>query len=622
MAKHKRSSRSISRYRWPLMIIATIMLTASLLTLRLHSSLTHFSTRDAGADEDVAGMWKTFPGVTITAQNGVHFAAIDRKIVNQDGSGGQADSAVNVGGSHLTQNGDFDLTLTMSNLDGGDASFRLYRDIPIIYDEWRYDGTGVGLTLNGQKMTVDIWDGQHDGPASSKSYALDSALATSATDSTDSVANKNPPRWQFWRRHRKSRAVVKTTVPDAPVVTTAAASSAARTVTLQRLGSQFNILVDGKRVATLSAKSLFTKGNLWFGGSATGDGWTLDGMNLSGNASLQNATVSTAASLATSSTSELGALATAVRPSLKMGTAVSLYPLMTDPSYRTLALRQFAMWTPENAMKAQFIHPAKGVYSFEHADLLVDTAVKNGITVHGHALVFAEANPTWMQTTPGSQLKSAMEEHITTIMQHYASKVAEWDVINEPLADYDTPEGTSGLRKSIWYNAMGESFITSALTTARKADPAAKLYINEFGLEADDDRWNTFIKLLEKLQAANVPLDGVGFQAHVYDDADTIDPNVLRKHMQQLAKMGLASRISEIDVHGEDAAYQAKQYQAVLGACKAEPSCTSFSTWGISDKYGSTTSDHTYPPEYGNDLLWDSNFQPKAAIGALLSALK
>jgi len=170
--------------------------------------------------------------------------------------------------------------------------------------------------------------------------------------------------------------------------------------------------------------------------------------------------------------------------------------------------------------------------------------------------------------------------------------------------------------------AMGESFIAEALKTARAADPNAKLFINEFGLEEDGERWNTFISLLKRLQAAGVPIDGVGFQSHVYESTDHIDSTVLKKHMDQLKAMNIQSRVSEIDVHGEDAAVQAQQYQAVMNACRQSLGCTSFSTWGLNDKYGSTTSDHTYPPEFGNDLLWDYKFQPKAAVGALLSALK
>lgn len=602
--------------KWFLLMCAVIVLTATLVTFQLYGSYTNFNN-EVEATEDVAGMWATFPGVSITATNGVHFNAVDRKIVNQDGSGGIPDPAVNVGGSHLFTHGDFEINLSMSQLDNGDASFRLYRDIPVIYDEWRYDGTSVGFTLSGKKLTVDVWNGKNEDVASTKSYDVPAATQVAETKLT---TQKSRRRNFYMRKLRVSQPVDKMTnekTNDGNVVQNNIGT--AHTITLQRTDKKLTILVDGKKITTLSASSLFSKDNLWFGADATGDGWTLDGMVLSGNASLRIVTASTAQTGPTN----FGTLADQARPGFKVGAAISLYPLMTDPEYRNLALNQFNMWTTENSLKAQFVQPKKGTYTFEQADLLVDTAMKNKIAVHGHALVFGEANAAWMQSLPKNELKAVMEDHITTVMQHYAGKITEWDVINEPLADYDTPAGVMGLRKSIWYNAMGESFIADALTAARKADPNAKLYINEFGIEADGDgRWETFIKLLQKLQAAKVPLDGVGFQTHVYEAGDTITSNVLKSHMKQLASMGLLSRISEMDVRGDDAAEQAQQYQAGLSACLSEPSCTSFSTWGITDKYGSTTSNNTYPPEYGNDLLWDSKFQPKAAVGALLSGLK
>jgi endo-1,4-beta-xylanase len=92
--------------------------------------------------------------------------------------------------------------------------------------------------------------------------------------------------------------------------------------------------------------------------------------------------------------------------------------------------------------------------------------------------------------------------------------------------------------------------------------------------------------------------------------------------MQQLAQMGLSVRISEIDVHGDDSTTQAEQYKAALSACIESSNCTSFTTWGISDAFGSTTEIHLYPLSYGDDLLWDSQFNPKLAFSALQSLLK
>lgn len=126
------------------------------------------------------------------------------------------------------------------------------------------------------------------------------------------------------------------------------------------------------------------------------------------------------------------------------------------------------------------------------------------------------------------------------------------------------------------------------------ADPAAggpagtKLYLNEFGAEADGPRWDALYALVVRLKGRGVPIDEVGFQSHIHEAGDHIDPAVLRSHIAALAELGLSARISEIDVYGESPRVQATQFAGVLGACLSEPTCTSFSTWGITDRYGST----------------------------------
>jgi endo-1,4-beta-xylanase len=309
---------------------------------------------------------------------------------------------------------------------------------------------------------------------------------------------------------------------------------------------------------------------------------------------------------------------------MKMGTAVNLTPLFADEQYRNLALDQFSIWTPENSMKPQFIHPESNVYDFSDADQLVDAALKNNIAVHGHALVYDKSSPDWMTKSPVADRQQIMTDHINTVVSHFKGKVAEWDVVNEPFSEKHALYGfgKSGLEPNIWFQALGEKYIDIAFETAHKADPSAKLYLNDYGLENDGQRWDMMLGLVKRLRQRGVPIDGVGFESHVYTDGDYINAAQLKNHMTILARLGLSVRVSEIDVTGDDAKQQISQYVIALDVCLRSPNCTSYTTWGITDKYGSTTRSDRYPLVYGTSLLWDKDMKVKPAYGALQTRLQ
>ena len=310
---------------------------------------------------------------------------------------------------------------------------------------------------------------------------------------------------------------------------------------------------------------------------------------------------------------------------LAMGSALTATQVMSDSTYRRVAAQQYSMVTPENDLKPQFVQPQKGVFTFEDGDTLVDFAQANGMRVHAHTLVWHEALPAWMKASmTNAARRQVMLDHIDAVAGHYAGRVAEWDVINEPMSD-DDPDytnGNQGLRPQLWFKAMGEQYIDLALREARRIDPQAELFINEYGIEDNGPRWTAFLALIKRLQARGVPLDGVGFQTHEYDASDRAPAATFKDHLQKIAALGLQVRISEMDVSEATAAVQAKEFGTKLAACRAVPACTSFSSWGFTDRYGSTANTDVYPPAPGDALPFDATVKPKAAVTSMQNALR
>jgi endo-1,4-beta-xylanase len=519
--------------------------------------------------------WSHLSGATVT-EEGVRITPLNQNIIHQDGSKAQLNPPVNVRGPHLEFSGDFEIKATMQDIEDG-ASLQLYGQVPVIYDEWRQERPSLRIDVSGKRVEARIWDGNSSTPMDIRSYNVDLK--------NDVVLN------------------------------------------MKRENGKIILTVNGNTLGAMPDHNIFNDGKLWFGadGNDKGDGWLLRNLQARsvGKGKLQVVNVPSL-TVNHDDPNLLRNLADKLPRKIPIGVAVSVNPLFTDQRYQNIAMSEFNSVTLESSLKAQFIHPAPNKYDFTDADNIVAIARANDQAVHGHTLVFAKSNPSWMTDAPKTDLSRIMTDHITKVVGHFKGRISSWDVVNEPLSekDEDYEHGGLGLRASFWQEAMGESYIDQAFIAARAADPSAKLYLNDYGIEHDGQRWDALLALVKRLKSRNVPIDGVGFESHVYVATDKIDFEILRAHMKAIADLGLSVRISEIDVIGEDPQFQNDQYSGVLLVCIHESSCTSYTTWGVSDLYGSTTVADRYPPLLGSSLLWDKDMNPKPAFTALQDTLK
>jgi endo-1,4-beta-xylanase len=283
--------------------------------------------------------------------------------------------------------------------------------------------------------------------------------------------------------------------------------------------------------------------------------------------------------------------------------------LLADQGYAA-ALTAFGSVTPENELKWETVEPQRGQFDFDAADRIVDFAQQNGMAVRGHTLVWHLQNPGWLNDLSPAELKQALADHIRTVMQHYAGRIGEWDVVNEAVADNGKP------RQSLWLRKLGIGYIALAFRLAHAADPQAKLFYNDYGAEGKGLKSDAVYALVATLKRAKVPIDGVGLQAHV----DTKPPPGYEQNIQRFAKLGLRVELTEMDVRvkTDDAAAraaQADQYARLVDGCKP---CARFTVWGLDD------ADSWVPqayPGYGHATLLDADLRPKAAFDAFRRAL-
>jgi GH35 family endo-1,4-beta-xylanase len=308
-----------------------------------------------------------------------------------------------------------------------------------------------------------------------------------------------------------------------------------------------------------------------------------------------------------------------------IGTAVEVNLYRNDALYRQQLATQYNGVTPEWEMKFAQVHPSPTRYTFADADAFVSLAQADGMTIHGHTLVWYAALPNWITqgTFTRAQLLQVLKDHITTVVGRYQGKIATWDVVNEAVGD----EPQAPLRNTIWLQVIGPDYIDSAFAWAHRADPAAKLYLNDYHVEGVNPKSDALLSLAKGLRARGIQVDGVGFQAHfTLDNPPPPTASDLQANLARFASAGFDVRVSEMDVRIADSVSvsaftrQATIYSDMLDAClRLGPRCVGFTTWGFTDKVSWIPK---FYPGFGRALPFDASYQPKPAVSALLTRLQ
>jgi endo-1,4-beta-xylanase len=330
---------------------------------------------------------------------------------------------------------------------------------------------------------------------------------------------------------------------------------------------------------------------------------------------------------------------TAIENGIVFGTAYSTR-LSEDAGYVRLVDREAALLFTEDDLLWYKLKPTpESDLDFTYADQLMAFAREHRQIVFGAHLVWDEGfGDGWgdeLWELGAEEARELILGVIDTVVSRYRGKVAGWIVVNEAI-DAHTDDG---LRTDVpWYQTIGPTYVAEAFHAARAADRHATLVLNEFGFETDAEfdtaaeRRSQALKVIDALQAENVPLDAFGIQGHLSAAGfrEAFDARAYRRFLAELADRGLDILITEVDVLDDDLPADnairdraiAEAYKRYLDVTLTEPAVKSVMTFGLSDRY--TWLQEDYPREDGaprRPLPFDDQLRPKPAYRALSDEL-
>jgi len=358
-------------------------------------------------------------------------------------------------------------------------------------------------------------------------------------------------------------------------------------------------------------------------------------------------------------------------------------PAEKNTNYREFFLQHFASITAGNHHKPDFIvrtpaghssptPPPEQYWDFSVADYFVNWAEENNILMIGHTLVWHAQSPAWLTggvpnypnipLATREQAKENLRMYIEQVAGRYSGRIFSWDVLNEIFTHAGTwgganmntnPDWRFHLRSNArgglnnynlrWYDAFanganaeagecGSDFVFYAFYFARRYDPYAILYYNDYGetwyhksraiadmIVSINERWRNHPSYDGRLL-----IEAMGMQGHY---SNTLDFNLLSAAMDRYLATGVNISLTEVDIElfgynrdrsriptSEEFERQAYVFARVIRyALERHEYVNRVTFWGIVDN----DSIHWLYGRYAN--MFYENHQPKQAFWVVVA---
>ena len=326
-----------------------------------------------------------------------------------------------------------------------------------------------------------------------------------------------------------------------------------------------------------------------------------------------------------------------IKDTVEFGMGVAIDSRETTGPAAQLTNLHFDQLTPENHMKPEAWYDADRNFRVHPETVaMMDFAAANDLNVYGHVLVWHSQTPDWffqrddgtdLTSDPADQeiLRDRMRTHIFAIAEALrdgwgeyggGNPLVAWDVVNEVISDSWTDDG---LRRSRWYDVLGEDFVDLAFEYAEEAfnetyaaegtDRPVALAINDYNTEQAAKR-APMIELTERLLERGAPVDIFGHQFHLNLSVPT---QTLEDAIVDAQSLGLQQVVSELDVTTGTPVTEALLigqgdfYRDAFDTFRSyADDLFSVTLWGLTDN-------RSWRVDNGDPLVFDDDYQAKPA---------
>lgn len=309
--------------------------------------------------------------------------------------------------------------------------------------------------------------------------------------------------------------------------------------------------------------------------------------------------------------------------------------MLEEAQYREIVARECNIAVAENAFKWGQVETRRGDFNFEPSDTIARFCRQHDIALRGHCLLWHRSLPDWLpqETFPPV---ATVERWMERIMQRYPNVVA-WDVINEIIDEQENGR-TYNLRFNATPDYVQEIYRRANAISRGKAE----LVYNDFGTEGSSE-WNLnrqkhVLGLLKSLVDQNVGLSGFGMQSHLRTNLNDTDFAAIQSFIRAVKDLGLKVYVTELDflLSSEQRPQSIREadriiadaYHRYLDVVLSEGVDTVV-TWGITDRSTwlrqvvfNQDAGRPETAPFVRPLLYDDQYQPKAARDAVLNAFR